>query len=81
MIEDRHYEEKLVTPTLNYAYNLESVWFENRKTFHIDFIKLFLTVKQDKKLCFYVPKDVKDRFEISMAYKYQDCCKGKPRKD
>jgi hypothetical protein len=64
LIENRHYQQRLVNHVLDHAPNLEIVYFAHRKAFHVEFIRLFLNVKKDKLLVYVVPEDSAARFQI-----------------
>ncbi|RCH78527.1 hypothetical protein CU098_000851, partial [Rhizopus stolonifer] len=69
LIENRHYQQRLVNHVLNNAPNLEILYFTQRKTFHVEFIRLFLNVRKDKLLTYIVPEDSVARFQILTEYK------------
>ncbi|CAO3627499.1 unnamed protein product [Mucor hiemalis] len=69
LIENRHYQQRLVNHVLNHAPNLEKLSFAHRKTFHVDFIRMFLNVRKDKLLVYVVPEDSAARFQILTEYK------------
>lgn len=68
LIENRHYQQRLVNHVLNHAPNLEILFFAHRKTFHVEFIRMFLNVRKDKLLVYTVPEDSAARFQILTEY-------------
>lgn len=72
LIEDRHYRPELVNHVLNIAPNLKVLRFTYRKKFHVDFIRIFLSVRKDKPLVYKVPEDSVEWFQAVTEYERLD---------